>query len=108
MDPVSFEHIALEDARLGPAAAFLEAGAVVPVEFFDGEPIGVVLSDVVEATVAQTAPPFHGTDNVWKEARLENGVAVHVPPFIAAGDRIRVDLNGGRYVERARPAARSR
>jgi elongation factor P len=47
-----------------------------------------------------------GTDNVWKEATLENGVKVMVPPFIAVGETIRVDVGSGRYVERARPKGR--
>ena len=61
-------------------------------------PIGVLFPDVVEARVAETAPPFHaqGTDNVWKEARLENGARVMVPPFIGVGETIRVDAYGFR------------
>jgi elongation factor P len=104
MNPESFEQVAVDDERLGPAGAFLAEGMVLPVEFHEGQPIGVVLPDVVEATVAATAPPFHapGTDNVWKEATLDNGVSVMVPPFIAAGERIRVDVAGARYIERAR------
>jgi elongation factor P len=105
MNPESFEQVAVEDERLGPAGHFLAEGMVLPVEFFESQPIGVVLPDVVEATVAETAPPVHaqGTDNVWKEAKLDNGVSVMVPPFIAGGERIRVDVEAGRYVERARP-----
>ena len=98
----SCEQVVVEDDRLGPSAAFLEAGAILPVEFFEGEPIGVEVPDIVDATVAETAPPFHGTDNVWKPARLENGVTIQVPPFIARGERVRVDVHAGRYVERAR------
>ena len=45
-------------------------------------------------------------DNVWKEARLENGVAVMVPPFIDVGEWVRVDVESGRYVERAKAKGR--
>lgn len=108
MDPESFEQVAVEQERLGPSGAFLGEGMVLPVEFFQGEPLGLVLPDVVEASVAQTAPAAHaqGTDNVWKSARLDNGVSVMVPPFIAPGERIRVDVHAGRYVERARAGRR--
>jgi elongation factor P len=104
MNPETFEQVAVEDERLGSSGAFLAEGMVLPVELYEGQPIGVVLPGVVEATVASTTPPFHapGTDNVWKEATLDNGVSVMVPPFIAVGERIRVDVADGRYVERAR------
>jgi hypothetical protein len=39
--------------------------------------------------------------SAWKEATLENGLAVRVPLFIAPGEVVRVELRTGRYVERA-------
>jgi hypothetical protein len=45
-------------------------------------------------------------NNVWKEARLENGVAVMVPPLIDVGEWVRVDVESGRYVERAKAKGR--
>lgn len=106
MNPETFEQVALDEERLGPGAAFLEEGTVLPVEFFEGEAIGVALPEIVEATVAETPPAVHahGSDNVWKEAKLDNGLTIMVPPFIAVGERVRVDVQAGRYVERAKPA----
>jgi Elongation factor P, C-terminal len=43
-----------------------------------------------------------GHQNTWKEARLENGVQIRVPLFIALGETIRIDLKTGRYLERVR------
>lgn len=104
MNPQTFEQVAIDDERLGKAAAWLTEETVVPVEFVDGEPLGIVFPEVAEGRVAETAAPYHtpGTDNVWKEARLENGVAVMVPPFVDVGEWIRVDVESGRYVERAK------
>ena len=103
MHPETFEQMDIENARLGRAAGFLAEGMTVPVEFVDAHPIGVVMPDVVEMKVADTAPPArsHGGTNVWKEAMLENGVKIMVPPFIAAGEAIRVDVEQATYVERA-------
>jgi len=99
----TFEQIELARAILGFAANFLEPGMEVPVDFFEGEAIGVVFPDVVEARVAITAPPMHSSlDSAWKEAKLENGLAIHVPLFIAPGEIVRVDVRTGRYVERVR------
>jgi len=104
MNTETFEQVAVERARLGRAAAFLADGMVLPVEFHEGRPIGVVFPEIVEARVAETAPPAHGTgiENVWKEAKLENGLTIQVPPFIAAGEWIRVDVEAGAYIERAK------
>ncbi len=108
MNPLTFEQTEIELALLGKAAAFLTPEMTVPVEFCEGRPIGVTLPEIVEVRVAATAPPVHaqGADNVWKDARLENGVRLHVPPFIADGEWIRVDVEKGTYVERAKSEKR--
>jgi len=36
----------------------------------------------------------------YKPAVLETGITIQVPPFIEAGDRIRVDTSEGKYLER--------
>lgn len=103
MRPDTFEQVEIPRAILGLAAEFLEPGMEVPVDFFEGEAIGVVFPEVAEARVATTAPPMHSSqDNAWKEAKLENGLTIHVPLFVAPGEIVRVDVKTGRYVERVR------
>lgn len=103
MRPDTFEQVEIPRAILGLAADFLEPGMEVPVDFFEGEAIGVLFPEVAEARVATTAPAMHGSqDNAWKEAKLENGLTIHVPLFIAPGEMVRVDVRTGRYVERVR------
>jgi elongation factor P len=108
MNPQTYEQVAIDTARLGKAAAWLTEETVVPVELVNGEPVGIVFPEIAEGRVAETAVPYHtpGTDNVWKEAKLENGVTVMVPPFIDVGETIRVDVETGRYVERAKAKGR--
>jgi elongation factor P len=100
--------VAIDTARLGKAVAWLTEETVVPVEFVGGEPLGIVFPEVAEARVAETAAPYHtpGTDNVWKEATLDKGVKVMVPPFIDVSEAIRVDVESDRYVERAKARTR--
>jgi elongation factor P len=100
----SFEQIEVESARLGKARLWLREGMSVPVEFVEGTAVGITFPDTVEARIADTAAPQHhqGISNVWKEARLENGVTVMVPPFIGPGELIRVNVETGEYVERAK------
>jgi len=103
MDPNTFEQVEVSDEILGPAIKFVQSGASVPVEFFEGKAISAVLPDIVEARVVHTAPPTHSQqDSAWKEATLENGISIRVPLFIAPEEWVRVDLRTGRYLERVR------
>jgi len=103
MDPQTFEQIAVQRAILGPASAFLQSGMELPVEFFEDQPLSVVFPEIVDAEVANTAPPTHSQqDSAWKEATLDNGLRIRVPLFIAPGEIVRVDVRNGAYVERAR------
>ncbi len=103
MNPQSFEQLEIPLATLGPAARFLKPEMKLPVEFFEGRPISVVFPSVVEARIADTAPPVHSQqDSTWKEATLDNGVSIMVPLFMAKNEVVRVDVETGRYLERVR------
>lgn len=103
MRPDTFEQIEIPGAIVGIGERFLQPGMEMPVEFFEGEPISVVFPDVTEIRVVTTAPRSHSQqDAAWKEAMLENGLAIRVPLFIGPGEIVRVDVRTGRYVERAR------
>lgn len=104
MNPNTYEQIEVSGEILGPAEQFLQAGMEVPLEFFEGEPINAVLPDIMEARVMDTVPAARSQqDSAWKEARLDNGLVIRVPLFIAPGESVRVDLRTGHYVERAHP-----
>jgi elongation factor P len=103
MDPNNYEQVEVARAALGKMEGFLQAGMNLPVEFCGDKPIAVTLPDVVEAKVAETAPPQHSQqDSTWKEAVLENGVQVLVPLFIAPGELVRIDTRTRKYLERVR------
>jgi elongation factor P len=102
MRPDTFEQIEIPATIVGVGKELLQPGMEVRVEFFESEPINIVLPDVMEIRVATTAPRSHSQqDSAWKEATLENGFAIRVPLFIAPGEIVRVDVKTGRYVERA-------
>lgn len=99
----SFEQVEFPCESLGLAEKYLEAGTELPAEFFEGEPVSVVLPGTFEARVKSTAPPARSQqDSGRKEATLENGVTIQVPLFVATGEWVSVDLKTGRYVERVR------
>jgi elongation factor P len=104
MNTESYEQTALNDEDLGDMAQWLTPGLRIQAEFYEGAPIGIDLPPSMELTVTSTEPTMKGAtvSNVNKPALLENGVTITVPPFVNAGDRIRVDPSEGRYIERAK------
>lgn len=103
MHPETFEPVDIENDRLGRAASFLTESMTIPVEFVDAQPVDIVFPDVVEMKVVDTTPAAHGgATNDWKEATLENGVTIMVPPFIASGDIVRINVERITYIERGK------
>ena len=103
MSPENYEQTELPKAMIGPRSPFLEAGMKLPVDFVSGKPVHVLFPDMIEVKIADTAPATHQqADSAFKPAKLENGVEVMVPQFIKTGDVIRLDLEGMKYVDRAR------
>jgi len=103
MDPATFDQYAIPAALIGPAHRFLTEGMRLPVEFLGDEPVTVTLPLYADLRVASTAAPMHATQtSARKDAILENGLHLHVPLFIAAGEMVRVQIATDRYVERVR------
>jgi elongation factor P len=107
MDPQNFEQVSIPLETIGPGRTFLKTEMTVPVEFYNGQPVSVLLPQTVELAVETTVPPVHQQqDNVFKSATLENGMEVMVPQFIAPGEVVRVEVATGKYVERLRKDSR--
>jgi elongation factor P len=104
MNTESYEQVALTGDELGDAAQWLMPGLKIEVEFYNGTPIGVALPASMEMTVERTEPQLKGAtaSNSNKPATLENGVTIMVPPFVAEGERIRVNPAESRYMERVK------
>ncbi len=108
MNPETFEQITLPASLIGPQAQLLQPQMRVQIEFVEGSPISVVLPDVLEVRVDDTAPPSHQqVDSVWKPARLANGVEIMVPQFIKTGEVIRLDVANMKYMDRAKGTAKA-
>jgi elongation factor P len=101
MHPVTFEQVPIPQQMVGAYGKFLGDGSVLKVEFYGEQPIDAVIPSTVEAKVASTGPALHGdNDSAPKPATLDNGMEVHVPQFIKTGDRVKIDVASGRYLER--------
>lgn len=104
MNTENYEQIELSADDLGDMAGYLLPETVINVQFYEGSPIGIDIPAVVELTVVETEPEVKGAtvSNVGKPAKLNTGITIQVPAFIKEGDKIRVDTNEGRYMERAK------
>jgi elongation factor P len=103
MNPETYEQIHLSRELLGDAVDYLVAQFKVTVVFYEGKPLSVDLPPSVDLTVVETEPSLKGAtvSNVTKPAKLETGLVVQVPPFIAEGERIKVNTTDASYLERA-------
>jgi elongation factor P len=101
LHPETFEDVAIPKRMLGNYEKFISDDSRLPFEFFGDEPLDAVLPRTVDVVVASTGPALHSDQNsAPKSATIENGLEVLVPQFIKNGDRIRLDLETGKYLER--------
>ena len=98
MDSKTFEEIRV-DMKVIDNAAFLSDGAEVKLLKFMGEVIGVDLPSIVEYDVTNIEMVKSTGGNY--PATLDSGAVILVPSFIKVGERIRVNVEEGKYVERA-------
>ena len=103
MNTETFDQIRLGADILGDAVYYLIPNLVLKLEFYEGKPMGAVLTDTVDLTVADTEPTVQKAtaSAVMKPAKLETGLMINVPPFINNGDKVKVDTSEARYVQRA-------
>jgi elongation factor P len=59
--------------------------------------VALELPPAVTLTVAECAPPMKGQE-VQKDARLETGLTIKVPPFLKPGERVRVSTETLEYL----------
>ncbi|MEP6594177.1 MAG: elongation factor P [Acidobacteriota bacterium] len=103
MDTSSFEQLHIDAEALGESVDYLIPDALIKVEFYGEEPVGIELPPTVDLVVEDTAPGIKGAtaSNQIKPARLETGLVVNVPPFVNNGDKVRVSTDSGDYLSRA-------
>ena len=103
MDTESYEQLHISEEALGDAVNYIVPDAVINVEFYGSEPVGIELPVTVDLTVEDTAPGIKGAtaSAQVKPARLETGLVVQVPPFVNTGDKVRVSTETGEYLSRA-------
>jgi len=104
MNTTTYEQVHLGENLLGNSILYLVPNITIRVEFHQQTPVGIQLPTTVDLEVVETEPGLKSAtaSNVNKPAKLETGLVVQVPPFVNAGEKVRVDTNSGDYLERAR------
>jgi elongation factor P len=103
MDLETYEQFEMEADNFALIAPYLLDGLEVQLGLFQGRMVNVDLPMVVELTVTETAPALKNATATaqTKEALLETGFRLQVPPYLEEGDRIKVDTRDGRFISRA-------
>ena len=103
MDTETYEQLHISSEGLGDSVNYLVPDAVIAVEFYGSEPVGIELPATVDLKVTDTVPGIKGAtaSNQIKPATLETGLVVNVPPFVNTGDTVRVSTDTGEYLSRA-------
>lgn len=103
MDTTSFEQIQITREAMGDSKDYIIPDAVIRVEFYEEEPVGIELPATVDLIVKETTPGIKGAtaSAQVKPATLETGLVVSVPSFINEGDKVRVNTETGEYQSRA-------
>jgi elongation factor P len=104
LDQSSYETLTLSSDKLGDALDFLVEGAIIQLDKFNGNPIGVQLPAQVELAVEYTEPGVRGdtaSGGVTKAARLETGLEIKVPFFVKTGEKVKVNTETREFGGRA-------
>lgn len=104
MDQESFETITLSADMVGDDRECLVDNALVQIQKYNGNAIGIQLPPHVELTVTYTEPATRGdtaSGGATKLATLETGLEIRVPLFIKEGEKVKVHTETREFAGRA-------
>ncbi len=103
MDQESYEQYEIGGDLYEDIKGYLLDGCDVSLGVFNEQVVTLEMPQVVELIVTETAPAIKNATATaqTKEAILETGIAVQVPGYLEAGEKIKVDTRECRFVSRA-------
>jgi elongation factor P len=104
MDTETYDQLSFSPEILGTAMHYLLPNSKVMVKYVDNKPVSIEVPASIDLQVVDTPPALKGATatNQYKEAVLETGLKVQVPPFVSPGEKIRIDTRTGEYLERVK------
>lgn len=102
MDTSTYEQVHITQETLGDQALYLLPEALIRVDVFEGQPVGIELPPTVDLKVVDAVPGIKGATAAAqvKPATLETGLVVSVPAFVNTGDMVRINTETGEYLSR--------
>jgi elongation factor P len=103
LDQETFDTLRLSESMIGNALDYLVEGAIVKLNKFNSNPIGLELPEKVELEVTYTEAGAQGdtSGKVTKLARLETGLEIKAPLYIQENERVKVYTESGEFAGRA-------
>ena len=104
MDTENYDQIEIDSSAIpSDQSQWLKENLDVLVMMYDGRCLGVELPATVELEITDTiAQPKGATaTNQLKEATVETGARVRVPPFIEVGQVVKINTENGDYMGKA-------
>ena len=103
MDTESYDQIEIDGELIGEQSKWLKEELEVTVMLFEGKALGVELPASVELEITETTPQPKGATatNQLKEATVETGARIRVPPFIEVGQKVKISPDTGEYQGKA-------
>lgn len=105
MDAESYEQFELGREDLGDSVYYLVDGVEgLRSVVVQGQIVDVQLPNTVDLTIIEADPTIKGAtaQAQLKKATVETGLELQVPPYIEAGERVRLDTRDGHFVERVK------
>ena len=104
MDTETYDQLNFAPEILGGSMQYLLPNSRVMVQYVADKAVSIDVPASIDLIVKDTPESIKGSTatNQYKEATLETGLKVQVPPFIKPGEKIRIDTRTGEYVERVK------
>jgi elongation factor P len=103
MDLENYEQFEMDEEAFSAVAPYLLDGTELVLGLFEGRMVNVELPLTVELAITETAPVIKNATATaeTKDALLETGLKIKVPPYLETGERVKVDTRDGRFISRA-------
>ena len=103
MDLETYDQFEMPEGDFRDISPYLLDGTEVVLGIFEGRMVNVDLPMTVELTVTETAPALRNATATaeTKDAILETGLKIKVPPYLESGEKVKVDTRDGRFISRA-------
>jgi elongation factor P len=104
MDTETYDQLSFDSVILGTAMQYLLPNSKVMVMYVADKAVSIEVPATIDLVVTDTPPELKGATatNQYKEATLETGLKVTVPPFVNVGEKIKIDTRTGEYVSRVK------